>query len=521
MRFSFCLILGLSVTLMSGCSHCDKCRIPFLKRLNGCRVAKNTDCGCRNDVIGVQNCAVEKPGYGLSYPVVPNPYLSPVSQPETGVIPTQPSHQLRAGKQELGAANTNAPSDKDTASFQPRPSQGETEFRVDSVSPPKSENLAARETADPDQLLLPQLGRTLPILYPEPPAHQVEPATGGDITSIPRPLRALRASSATKVPEPPMVGGANNTPSDTNNEEVTHQPETETEFDYQQDTIEEPIDFRKSPLPAGNGYPIVLRARPTEGYRANNSATGNSPVSASDLANSKTFYFQELPPVEGNQVDRELVFPSTNHLPFEEPSRFNETQGIKALPALNELRNGGSAFKSESQGLITSATSYQTEFTDTVASGKASGSFEEVGNTDASENAIGEDVYSGSAYGQVGARGGIATSSQSADRSSFTIVQTPISQRLEHLQILRLRAVTPQDRAAVVPPVVNLGFAEPVILRGGMHPDVLLPIVKREPVAPRNQPWPNANRLEASRRGLAPGDYRNNNGNQQSPTIDR
>jgi hypothetical protein len=481
MRFSYCLVLGLTVALVSGCSHCDHCRNSIQKRFAGRHSVYQQSVGDR--------------GYTLDSPIAPC---------ACGNAPTRYEH-FAPPVVEMGVSELNAPVEPETSIVEPEtpivvPELPSSRLQENNGGAPKLEGTFEPAKDDtgflspsrltPRKLILPPgqpqvaespVSRLLPESTALEPnrSNLVPPVDGQNVSVLQRDRKRLNAT---------LVSSRKN-PTDT--PRVIHEAKPVPLgliIDGQADEVE----ISKTQRPEFAEQPqsnVVLQSRP-DPTRPDSSVFGTdqepapqhlsvadaSTVDHYGLPDGSTVPFEQLPPIQGARRNVPLGFPTADESRLEEPPLDNLVPNFRSLPEM-----------SPKDDKFTSTTSYQAPTRDETYGHRAS-DFIEVQNSN----------------GRPSQPDDLKAIQQRVD-SVFRIVPGSSAPPVRQVQILRLRAATPLDQTAKIPPIVSINVDELIIVRGGIHPDVKSPLENVESPYSTipSRPIFDEKRLESSIRGLS------------------
>ena len=624
MRFTQSLILGLSLAVVSGCSHCDQCRVrvPVLQRFSGFNTgqgifsrqrqcsdgiltsnpsvhfASPSDCGCDTTPLDSNEYqTVVEENSNEEYIVTESDSTN--STPDTPEVPEPPSLQLQdkdidgslqtpdvKAPELKGTIEKIKPADSNTGYYVPKksykpnlnpviPYVAEAPFHQDVntnlnnanlnnsfagsdiekptepqlfVAPAKpSLELSSVETPKPTESL--QLEPT-PIdseaIDSEAIEHNAQPEIASQSefsVAPPKRIKAMQISSSKVIAPPERV-----------------QPKIldavrPVPYAVIQENQTEPVEIQREMLPAKSeinyspaidksqdinvlSAPVVLRAVPVDNHILNDRrrVADARAVDAYGFPSAGRVEFKSLPSLDGESKDQPPVYYSTDQTPFEmppldqripDPHDSDSHTTIQALPSIED----GDTF--------TTATSYQvpmdgdasvlSEQSNAIDCGLMDNqmSILEMNQTDDAEQPAANPSASllrilpparvdSEVYYQPKSKDNLFRLGAFESDSNSKNAQLKTDQQL---RILRMRATTPLDQHAVVPPQVSIkSVVNPIFVRH-RHPEAQAAIdAEANKLRMKSRPIFDTERLEASIRGLETEAGDNGQGQR---TIDR
>ncbi len=310
----------------------------------------------------------------------------------------------------------------------------------------------------------------------------------------------------------------------------------------------EPFEYQREMLPAKSEFqisPIVLKAFPVPNHIHNDRRVADARgVDAYGLPNADRVEFRPLPSLGSEPVDETPVYFSTDEAPFEMPpvdQRIPEPDSHSNQINSTEIQN---LLDAQSEDTFTTATSYQVPMDNEIdaATGKSgpnvgsdkspAGINAPIGVQPIGVQPVETRTTAGNSLLRIvpplESNGDVYYQPTDVDRvfglGAFNVNSNPsksdvVLDQSQRIRILRMRAITPLDPQAVVPPRVNFkSMVNPVFVRR-VHPEAHS-FVKDGLRLPRDQQRPvfDTERLEASIRGVLPEESGTQN---QQRTIDR
>ncbi len=478
-RITSCLVLGLTVSLVGGCSWGERCRLPLLQ--------------------GFCGGLISNPGFMGNGPTDP------------GSCPGQ-YHSPTTGQETWSSADSSGPDSTGQFSEDPAPAESLLQPERPPMELPEAPLPLNRDLEDGDEIPQPpESGRAVPSV------DNVESNTSGVSPS------AQVMTGAPVVEEQEQVQSVTQ---DSNNQDNSKNRTKATSISTSKIVPESPVleeaipvsdPFSRAPsletdretLPAKAfemtvPAPIVLRAVPTRNHVISDCRIADQRgIGSSGLPTKDAMAFKDLPTLNEKTTSDRPVYSSTSDSPFV------ESQASDRLPEIDPVR------QNQSQPQMELAPD---EFTKSA------------GYHVPTENNASRLLKSTSAV-----VGGVVIQDEdhplerNKTRADQTLDRITQRSRLKiaspnppfaQVQILRMRATTPIDRHEPVSPIVSIkSVADPVIVRN-VFPESELPMAGVESAIPRIQAWPSFDddRLEASIRGLS---SRPSVDQARSTTIDR